>query len=107
MNSKFDKRINDIYETLIEIAPPADADKAEADLAKTGRQLAADYEKQGIVKKVVKSVTDRKAQETKEKAARHIKDYDALVNRGVNPALKRRNDRLRAVVDSLEDNPTE
>ena len=98
MNSKFDNRINDIYQTLIEIAPVADA---EADLSKTGRQLAADYEKQGRVKQVVKSVTDRKAQNTKKKAAGHIKDYDALVDRGVNPALKRRNVRLRAVVDSF------
>ena len=106
MNSKFDKRINDIYQTLIEIAPPADADKAVASLTKVGDQLDREYKGQGVFKKFAKRVTDPKKQSTRRKASELVDKHERIINRGVLPALGKRNNDLEDVVKSLEDETT-
>lgn len=85
MISKFDNQINDVYKTLIEYN---DKDIKKS-VKRMSDELADDYDKQGIIKKAVKSVTDREEQALKQDVSSLRKQKLKAIKDTVPPYLRK------------------
>ena len=99
MNSKFDNRINDIYQTLIETS---DDDKVRSTAKKVGDDLADDYDSQGFIKKTIRSATGKDEQDLKKKVSFKRRERNKAVKKVIIPGIEKEIEAINKYGQSLK-----